>query len=122
MISQLYTSENITLLQNYTWSKGRSGNRPHLNSVIYKIYPEAGQLREAARAGQVAVALELPDDQLATLSSSGAMTVQRRSQLAYEQVTFNQADPNPLTGQAPLWKNDPALLQALRRAHHRPAH
>jgi len=89
--------------------------------VIYKIYPEAGQLLAAARSGQVALALELPDDQLATLSNTGAMTVQRRSQLAYEQVTFNQADPNPLTGQSPLWKNDPVLLQALRQAIDRPA-
>ena len=120
-ISELIPDGHITLVRNDTWSQGRSGKRPHLDSVIYKIYPEAGQLREAARAGQVAVALELPDDQLATLSSSAAMTVQRRSQLAYEQVTFNQADPNPLTGQAPLWKNDPALLQALRRAIDRPA-
>src|SRR5256886_9616157 len=76
---------------------------------------------DAARAGQVSLALELPDDQLATLANTGTVTVQRRSQLAYEQVTFNQADPNPLTGQAPLWKNDPALLQALRRAIHPPA-
>ncbi len=120
-ISELVPDGHITLVRNDAWSQGRSGKRPHLDSVIYKIYPEAGQLREAARAGQVGVALELPDDQLATLSSTSAMTVQRRSQLAYEQVTFNQADPNPLTGQAPLWKNDPALLQALRRAIDRAA-
>jgi len=120
-ISELVPDGHITLVRNDAWSQGRSGKRPHMDSVIYKIYPEAGQLREAARAGQVGVALELPDDQLATLSSTSAMTVQRRSQLAYEQVTFNQADPNPLTGQAPLWKNDPALLQALRRAIDRAA-
>ena len=66
------------------------------------------------------MALELPDDQLATLGKTGALTLQRRSQLAYEQVTFNQASPNPLTGQPPPWKNDPALLQALRMAIDRP--
>src|SRR5437773_2281881 len=115
-ISELVPDSHITLVRNDAWSQGRSGRRPHLDSIIDKIYPEAGQLREAARSAQVAVALELPDDQLAALSVTGAMTVQRRSQLAYEQVTFNQADPNPLTGQAPLWKNDPALLQALRLA------
>src|SRR2546430_15886823 len=75
---------------------------------------------DAARAGQASLALELPDDQLATLANTGTVTVQRRSQLAYEQVTFNQADPNPLTGQSPPWKNDPALLQALRAAIDRP--
>src|SRR5207244_7509697 len=120
-ISELVPDGHITLVRNDAWSQGRPGRRPHLDSVVYKIYPEAGQLLAAARRGQVALALELPDDQLATLSSSGAMTVQRRSQLAYEQVTFNQADPNPLTGQAPLWKNDPALLQALRQAIDPPA-
>jgi peptide/nickel transport system substrate-binding protein len=49
------------------------------------------------------------------------MTVQHQSQLAYEQVTFNQADPNPLTGTSPPWKNDPTLLRALRTAVDRPA-
>src|SRR5439155_27018309 len=71
-------------------------------------------------AGRVSLALELPDDQLTTLAKTGAATLQPRSQLAYEQVTFNQADPNPLTGLSPPWKNDPALLQALRVAIDRP--
>lgn len=120
-ISELIPDDHITLIRNDAWSQGRSGRRPHLDSVIYKIYPESGQLIDAARAGQVAVALEIPDDQVASLSNVGPMTIQRRSQLAYEQITFNQEDPNPLTGQAPLWKDDPALLQALRTAVDRPA-
>ncbi|HEV3095989.1 MAG TPA: peptide ABC transporter substrate-binding protein [Candidatus Dormibacteraeota bacterium] len=119
-ISELVPDDHITLIRNDAWSQGRSGRRPHLDSLIYKIYPETGQLIDAARAAQVALALEIPDDQLATLGKVGAMTIQRRSQLAYEQVTFNQQDPNPLTGQSPLWKNDPALLQALRMAIDRP--
>jgi peptide/nickel transport system substrate-binding protein len=115
-ISELVPDDHITLIRNDAWTAGRSGRRPHLDSIVYKVYPEPGQLVDAARAGQVSLALEIPDDQLATLSNVGAMTIEHRSQLAYEQVTFNQADPNPLTGQAPLWKNDPALLQALRLA------
>src|SRR5207245_1942790 len=110
----------IAVVRNEAWSQGRAGRRAHLDGILYKIYPEAGQLMDAARAGQVSLALELPDDQLATMADTGAVTVQRRSQLAYEQVTFNQADPNPLTGQSPLWKNDPGLLQALRGAIDRP--
>ncbi|HVS07392.1 MAG TPA: peptide ABC transporter substrate-binding protein [Candidatus Dormibacteraeota bacterium] len=120
-ISELVPDDHITLLRNDAWSQGRGGRRVHLDGIVYKIYPEAGQLLDAARAGQVSMALELPDDQLATLANTGSMTVQRRSQLAYEQVTFNQTDPNPLTGQPPLWKNDPVLLQALRTAIDRPA-
>jgi len=120
-ISELVPDDHITLVRNDAWSPGRGGRRAHLDSIVYKIYPEAGQLLDAARAGQVSLALELPDDQLATLTNTGSMTLQRRSQLAYEQVTFNQEDPNPLTGQPPLWKNDPVLLQALRTAIDRPA-
>jgi peptide/nickel transport system substrate-binding protein len=115
-ISDLVPDDHITLIRNDAWSQGRPGRRAHLDSIVYRIYPESGQLIDAARAGQVALALEIPDDQLATLATTGTVTVQRRSQLAYEQVTFNQADPNPLTGKAPLWKNDPDLLQALRMA------
>jgi len=119
-ISELVPDDHVTLLRNDAWSQGRSGRRPHLDSIVYKIYPDSGQLLDAARAGQVSVALELPDDQLATLAKTGALTLQLRSQLAYEQVTFNQASPNPLTGQPPPWQNDPALLQALRMAIDRP--
>jgi peptide/nickel transport system substrate-binding protein len=115
-ISELVPDDHITLVRNDAWSQGRGGRRVHLDTLVYKIYPESGQLIDAARAGSVAVALEIPDDQLAGLSSSGAASVQRRPQLAYEQVTFNQADPNPVTGKPPLWKNDQALLQALRMA------
>ncbi len=119
-ISELIADDHITLIRNDAWSEGRSGRRPHLDRIIYRIYPESGQLIDAARSGQVALALEIPDDQVAALSGAGAMTIQRRSQLAYEQVTFNQEDPNPLTGEAPLWKNDAALLEALRMAIDRP--
>ena len=119
-ISDMVPDDHITLIRNEAWSGGRSGRRPHLDSIVYKVYPETSQLLAAARAGQVSLALEIPDDQLAILANTGSVTLQRRSQLAYEQVTFNQADPNPLTGQAPLWKDDPALLQALRMAIDRP--
>jgi peptide/nickel transport system substrate-binding protein len=119
-ISELVPDDHVTLVRNDAWSQGRAGRRVHLDGIVYKLYSEAGQLMDAARAGQVGLALELPDDQLAGLANTGSATLRRRSQLAYEQVTFNQADPNPLTGQAPPWKNDPALLQALRTAIDRP--
>jgi peptide/nickel transport system substrate-binding protein len=120
-ISEMVPDDHITLIRNDAWSQGRSGRRPHLDSIVYRLYPDSGQLVDAAHAGQVSVALEIPDDQLATLANTGSATTQVRSQLAYEQVTFNQADPNPATGRPPLWKDDPALLQALRMAVDRPA-
>ena len=119
-ISEMVPDDHITLIRNDAWSQGRPGRRPHLDSIIYRLYPDSGQLLDAARAGQVSLALEIPDDQLATLTNTGSATTQHRSQLAYEQVTFNQADPNPVTGQPPPWKDDPALLQALRMAIDRP--
>jgi peptide/nickel transport system substrate-binding protein len=115
-ISELVPDDHLTLVRNDLWSQGRAGRRPHLDSIIYKIYPEAGQLIGAATAGQVSLALEIPDELVGSLKKTGADTLEYRSQLAYEQVTFNQADPNPLTGHAPPWKNDPMLLQALRMA------
>ena len=120
-ISDMVPDDHITLIRNDAWSQGRSGRRPHLDGIVYKLYPESAQLVDAARKGQVSVALEIPDDQLAALTSTGAAKAQHRSQLAYEQVTFNQADPNPATGQPAPWKNDPALLQALRSAVDRKA-
>jgi peptide/nickel transport system substrate-binding protein len=120
-ISEMVPDDHITLIRNDAWSQGRSGRRPHLDSIVYKLYPESGQLAAAARAGQVSVALEIPDDQLTTLTNTGSATTRTRSQLAYEQVTFNEADPNPVTGRPPPWKDDPVLLQALRMAIDRPA-
>ena len=113
-ISELVPDDHLALVRNEAWSQGRPGRRPHLDAILFRIYPEVGQLTDAARKGQVDVALEIPDGQLSTLGNPAGMSEQRRPSLAYEQVTFNQADPNPQTGAAPLWKDDPILLQALR--------
>ena len=78
-ISEMVPDDHITLIRNDAWSQGRSGRRPHLDSIVYRLYPESGQLVDAARAGQVSVALEIPDDQLATLASTGSATTQVRS-------------------------------------------
>jgi peptide/nickel transport system substrate-binding protein len=115
-ISQLAPDERITLVRNEHWSSGRGGFRPHLDQIVVRIYPELGQLLDAARAGKVDLAVEIPDDALATLQPGGKLELRSRASLAYEQVTFNQADPDPLTGQSPLWKGDSLLLQALRLA------
>ena len=120
-ISELVPDDHVSLVRNDAWSSGRPGRRPHLDGIIYKFYPEAGQLIDSARAGQVALAVEIPDEMLAGLGKVGTLTVDHRSQLAYEQVTFNQADPNPVSGQPAPWKNDPPLLQALRMAVDRTA-
>ena len=115
-VSEVVPDEHITLVRNLAWSEGRGGARPHLDTIIYKVYPEAGQLIEAARKGEVALALEIPDGELNGLGNLNTVSLLHRASLAYEQVTFNQADPNPVTGQPPPWKGDPVLLNALRLA------
>ncbi len=115
-ISELVPDEHITLVRNEAWSSGRSGRRPHLDTIVYKVYPEVSQLLRAASVGQVDLALEIPESELNRLPLAGSLVSRFQPALAYEQVTFNQADPNPLTGKAPLWKDDPLLLQALRTA------
>src|SRR5207237_10292291 len=75
---------------------------------------EAGHLIDAARKAEVALALDIPDGELGGLGHLNNVSLMHRASLAYEQVTFNQADPNPLTGQPPVWKGDPVLLKALR--------
>jgi peptide/nickel transport system substrate-binding protein len=116
LISELVPDDHLVLTRNTAWTEGRAGRAPHLTTIVYRIYPELGQLVDAAKAGQVDLALEIPDDALASLNSTGKTVTDYTGSLAYEQVTFNQEDPNPLTGQPPLWKNDPLLLQALRLA------
>ncbi len=118
-VSEVVPDEHITLVRNLAWSEGRGGSRPHLDTIIYKVYPEAGQLIEAARKGEVALALEIPDGELTGLGNLNKVSLLHRASLAYEQVTFNQADPNPVTGQPPVWKGDPVLLKALRLAVNR---
>jgi len=113
-LSDLVPDDHIALVRNEAWSQGRAGRHPHLDAILFRIYPEVGQLIDAARKGEVDLALEIPDEQLSTLGNLGAMGEQRRPSLAYEQVTFNQADPNPQTGLPPPWRGDPILLQALR--------
>ncbi len=115
-ISELVPDEHITLVRNEAWSAGRDGQRPHLDRIIYKVYPESGQLIEAAAAGQVDLALEVPETALKGLDTLTGILPRLRSALAYEQVTFNQEDPNPLTGQSPPWAGDPVVLQALGMA------
>jgi peptide/nickel transport system substrate-binding protein len=120
-ISELLPDERISLVRNAAWSEGRQGKRPHLDSIVYKLYPEVTQLIEAARGGELDLALEIPDDQLGGLPEAGQVAPVSGPSLAYEQVTFNQASPNPQTGQPPLWKDDAPLLQALRLGADRPS-
>jgi peptide/nickel transport system substrate-binding protein len=75
----------------------------------------------ALKAGDIDVALDLNERDLDTLQSIGGDDVRLMPSLQYEQVSFNQAERNPLTRDASPWSGDPTVLKALNLAIDRPA-
>ena len=120
-LEQIVPDDHLVLTRNPFWQAGRGRGSAHLERIIYKVFPDLGRLIDAGARGELDAVLDIPDEALSGLTGPGRMTLQERPALAYEQVTFNQADPNPLTGRAPPWKEDPALLSALRLAVDRKA-
>jgi peptide/nickel transport system substrate-binding protein len=118
LVSRVQPDELITLARNPAWEQGRDGRRAHLDGIKFKIFSQKTGLIAAARNGQVDVALGLGERDL--VRPGGNLDVRTQPTLEYEQVTFNQLDPNPATNRAPLWKGDPALLEALNLAIDRP--
>jgi peptide/nickel transport system substrate-binding protein len=118
LVTRVQADELITLARNRAWEQGRDGQRAHLDGIKFRIFSEKNGLIAAARNGQIDVALGLGERDLTR--ASGNFEVRTKSTLEYEQLTFNQLDPNPTTNQAPLWKGDPALLEALNLAINRP--
>ncbi len=117
-IERLRVDESITLVRNDAWSAGRGGQRPHLDRVQYRLFPDKGALLRAMTSGQLAAALGLSEGDVG--NTGGKFEVRAQPALEYEQVTFNQEDPNPTSNQPPLWKGDPDLLHALDLAINRP--
>jgi peptide/nickel transport system substrate-binding protein len=115
-LEEVVPDDHLVLARNPFWQAGRARGPAHLDRIIYKVFPDLGRLIDAAGRGEVDAVLDIPDQALRGLAVPGPMTLRERPALAYEQVTFNQADPNPLTGRAPPWKDDPTLLSALRLA------
>lgn len=117
-IERMLADESITLVRNDHWSDGRNGRRPHLDRILYRLYPDKTGMIFAMQRGQLDVALGLGERDLDRVS--GNFEVVAQPLLEYEQVTFNQQDPNPVTAGPPLWKDDPPLLEALDLAINRP--
>jgi peptide/nickel transport system substrate-binding protein len=115
-LEEVVPDDHLVLARNPFWQAGRARGPAHLDRIIYKVFPDLGRLIDAAGRGEVDAVLDIPDQALSGLTVPGQMTLRERPALAYEQVTFNQADPNPITGRAPPWKDDPILLSALRLA------
>jgi peptide/nickel transport system substrate-binding protein len=115
-LEEIVPDDHLVLTRNRFWQDGRDRGPAHLDRILYKVFPDFGRLVEAGQRGEVDAVLDIPDEALAGLPAPGRLTLAELPALAYEQVTFNQADPNPLTGRAPPWQDDPSLLTALRLA------
>ena len=125
-ISELASGDHITLVRNPHYGDGRDGTVPaahpaYLDRVVFRAYPSRSALLAALKAGEVQVGMGLGERDLDTVSAMSNVVLRVLPELQYEQVTFNRADPNPVTGKGPLWAGDPELLRALDLSLDRPA-
>jgi len=67
------------------------------------------------------VGIGLNERDLGGLTGLSEVRTRLAPALQYEQISFNQADPNPATGASPPWAGDPVVLEALDLALDRPA-
>jgi peptide/nickel transport system substrate-binding protein len=120
------TADHVTLRRNPHYPDGRSampvgGHPAYPDQVVFRALPSRQAVLAAVEAGDVQVAIDLTERELSTVARlSGVRTVLAPS-LAYEQVSLNQADPNPGTGRTPPWVGDPAVAEALDLALDRPS-
>ena len=125
-ITELRAGDHITLTRNPHYGDGRDGSGPadhpaHLDRIVFQTYPTKSAELAALKAGEIQVGLGLSERDLGTLGSMSNVRRKLAPELQYEQVTFNQADPNPGTGKQPVWAGDRELLRALDLSLDRPA-
>ena len=110
--------DTLNLRRNPHHADGRTGadllgETAHLDRLAFRSYPTKQAMLAGARSGEVDLALGLNERDLDNLSASPAQRLAYLPAMQYEQVSFNQQDPNPATGLAPPWAGDPGLLSAL---------
>lgn len=125
-IAELVAGSTITLVRNPHYGDGREGGGPgshpaYLDRVVFRAYPTRSAELAALEAGELDVGLGLSEHDLPSVARMSQIRLLLASELQYEQLTFNQADPNPVTGLRPLWAGDPELRRALDLALDRPA-
>ena len=118
--------DHLALQRNPVYAEGRAGtgslgHAAYADTVVFKAFPTRQALLAALKAGDVQATADLSERELATVAGLSGLRVALTPALQYEQVTFNQADPNPATGGRPPWAGDGAVLQALDLALDRPA-
>lgn len=121
-----FTRDRVALRRNPHYGDGRTGmpflgHLAYAEQVVFRALPSRQAVLAALKAGDVQAGFDLTERELATVARLAGERVVLTPSLAYEQVSLNQADPNPATGAAPPWVGDPVVSQALDLALDRPA-
>jgi peptide/nickel transport system substrate-binding protein len=120
------TAARISLGRNPHYADGRSGmpflgHAAYLDRLVFQAFPSRQAVLAALKAGDVQAGIDLTERELPALSRLTDVRVAMTPSLTYEQVSLNDANPNPATKAAPPWADDPAVRQALDLALDRPA-
>lgn len=118
-------ADHVTLVRNPHYAAGRAGmpflgHAAYADQVRFLAFPSRQAVLAAVEAGDVQAALDLTERELPTVARLLGVRVALVPSLSYEQVSLNQASPNPATGGTPPWIGDPAVAQALDLALDRP--
>jgi peptide/nickel transport system substrate-binding protein len=117
--------DQLTLLRNPSYAQGRSGmpflgHPSYTQRIVFRGFPTRQALLAAAKAGDIDATSDLSERELATIAGLSGVRVMLAPGLQYEQVSFNQSPVDPVTGAAPPWAGEPAVLQALDLGLDRP--
>src|SRR5579875_605521 len=120
------STDRIVLSRNPHYADGRQGmpllaHPAYADHLVFEAFPSRQAVLAEMEAGDVQVGLDMTEEELPTIARLRDLHVVLEPSLAYEQVSLNQADPNPTTTPPPPWVGDPAVAQALDLAIDRPA-
>jgi peptide/nickel transport system substrate-binding protein len=118
-------ADHVRLRRNQRYAAGRLempllGHPAYADQVVFRAFPSRQAVLAAVEAGDVQVAIDLTERELPTVARLAGVRVALTPSLGYEQVSLNQASPNPATGGSPPWIGDPAVAEALDLALDRP--
>src|SRR5215831_1297671 len=122
---QEVASDHVTLRRNPHYADGRSGmaflgHPAYADQVVFRALPSRQAVLGALKAGDVQADIDLTERELTTVARLNGVAVTLAPALAYEQVSLNQASPNPATGTSPPWIGDAPLREALDLGMDRP--
>ncbi len=122
---QEVTDNQISLVRNPHYADGRSamaflGHAAYADRLVFRAFSSRQAVLAALKANDAQAALDLTERELNTVAGMTGVAISLSASLAYEQVSLNQANPNPGTGSAPPWIGDAPVREALDLALDRP--